>query len=195
MTASSTHIPSSIIEESRFKKIDENTSLHFPRYEFAEAIFEAVAANRAYLGKWLIWVEHTKEVKHTYNFIGESLKYLEGGQRLPTIIFHQNAVAGSIGFVRIDKANRKGEIGYWLRADLQGKGIMTKACKAMITHAFEELGLNRIEIKASAENFPSRAIPERLGFQQEALLRQDTFKNEQFEDTLVYGLLKKDYLS
>ncbi|MEM0993002.1 MAG: GNAT family protein [Bacteroidota bacterium] len=189
MSANSNHIKASILQESLFKSIDSDTALHFPRYEFAKTVFDAVEANREYLGKWLSWVAHSTEVKHTYNFIGESLKYLEGGQRLPTFIFYRQQFAGSIGFVRINKAHRKGEIGYWLKADLQGKGIMTKACRTIIQHAFEELQLHRIEIRALSENLPSRAIPERLGFQQEAILRQDIFQNEKFNDTIIYGLL------
>jgi ribosomal-protein-serine acetyltransferase len=66
---------------------------------------------------------------------------------------------------------------------------MTRAVKALIDHAFGELGLHRVEIRAAAENRRSRAIPERLGFEQEGILREAERVGERYQDLVVYGLL------
>lgn len=71
---------------------------------------------------------------------------------------------------------------------------MTKACEAMIRYIFEELCLNRIEIRAALTNLKSRAIPERLGFQMEGKIRQAERINDRFVDHIVYGLLKEDWI-
>lgn len=84
-------------------------------------------------------------------------------------------------------------IGYWLGEKYQGKGIMTKACKALIQYCFEELNLERIEIRVATENIKSQAIPERLGFQKEGCLRNAEVLYDQYIDLYVYGLLKKEF--
>ena len=65
-----------------------------------------------------------------------------------------------------------GELGYWIRANHEGRGHITRACRALIDIGFEELGLHRIEIRAGLENARSRAVPERLGFTYEGIERE-----------------------
>jgi ribosomal-protein-serine acetyltransferase len=84
-------------------------------------------------------------------------------------------------------------IGYWLAAPWQGKGIMTTACAALIDHAFKELKLHRVEIRCATGNARSRAIPERLGFVKEGVIRQGEWVNDRFLDLAVYGMLATDW--
>ena len=63
----------------------------------------------------------------------------------------------------LDSVNRKVEIGYWIAFGFQGRGIVTAACRAVIDHAFEERGLNRVEIHCATGNGKSCAIPEAAG--------------------------------
>jgi ribosomal-protein-serine acetyltransferase len=65
----------------------------------------------------------------------------------------------------------------------------------MIDEGFTRLHLNRIEIRAALENFKSQAIPERLGFKKEGLIRQGEFVNDHFVDLYVYSLLKEEWLA
>lgn len=70
---------------------------------------------------------------------------------------------------------------------------MTSACRAMVNIAFEEYGLNRVEIRAAADNRKSRAIPERLGFQKEGVSRQTEWIYDHFVDHVVYGMLADEW--
>lgn len=94
---------------------------------------------------------------------------------------------------RIDLQNRIGELGYWLGEKFQGRGIMTKACRAMVAYGFSERALNRIEIHCAAANEKSRAIPERLGFRIEGALRQAERLADGYVDNVVYGLLASEF--
>jgi ribosomal-protein-serine acetyltransferase len=58
-------------------------------------------------------------------------------------------------------------IGYCLDAALQGKGIVTQACRTMVRHAFDEHQLKKVVISCAIDNPHSRAVAERLGFLQE----------------------------
>ena len=70
---------------------------------------------------------------------------------------------------------------------------MTRACSALGTHAFDALGLSRVEIRCATENEKSRAIPERLGFTQEGTLRQAEWLHDHFVDLTVYGMLAGEW--
>ncbi|MNS61051.1 putative ribosomal N-acetyltransferase YdaF [compost metagenome] len=89
--------------------------------------------------------------------------------------------------------NRKASIGYWLGSAYQGKGLMTKSCKALIDYSFAELGLNRIEIRAGVGNQKSRSIPERLGFTEEGVIRQAELNEDRYIDHVVYGILASEW--
>jgi ribosomal-protein-serine acetyltransferase len=111
-------------------------------------------------------------VEHTKTFIESALKGFAENNGMNCGIYYQGRMAGCIGLHGYDWSNKKTSIGYWLGAEYQGKGIMTSTCKAIIDYIFNELKLNRVEIRAAVSNAKSRAIPERLGFVQEGIVRQ-----------------------
>ncbi len=160
----------------------------------AQELYNLIDKQREYLGEWLIWVEKTKSVKDSQTFLKEAGIFNRGGQRLITLIKKNGQLVGSIGFVKLDKINKKGEIGYWISQNEQGQGIITKACKKLIEYAFKHLDLNRIIIKMDSQNHKSKSIPSRMGFTFEGTLRQDQFRKDHFRDTDLYSLLKSEWL-
>jgi ribosomal-protein-serine acetyltransferase len=97
------------------------------------------------------------------------------------------------GFNAIDWQNRRTEIGYWLAPPFQGRGVMTKTCRFLVAYAFAELNLNRVEILCAVENLRSRAVPERLGFREEGVLRQAEWVRDHFNDLVVYAMLAEEW--
>ena len=63
----------------------------------------------------------------------------------------------------------------------------------LVDHAFHEMGLNRIEIRCAADNYRSSAIPERLGFNKEGVLRQSEFRDGRLHDFNIFGLLAAEW--
>ena len=70
---------------------------------------------------------------------------------------------------------------------------MTRACRVLIDVAFGELGLHRVVIRAGVDNPRSRAIPERLGFTEERIAREEGRGSGGFYDLVVYGLLDREW--
>ncbi len=70
---------------------------------------------------------------------------------------------------------------------------MTAACRKLIDYAFDELKMNRVEIRCAAANARSRAVPERLGFQQDGILRQSEWLHDAFVDLVVYSTLTGEW--
>ena len=97
------------------------------------------------------------------------------------------------GLHRIDWANRRTGVGYWIAETHQGQGIVTRACAALVDSAFGELGLNHVEIACASGNSRSCAIPERLGFVREAVVRQREWLYDHFVDRVVYGMLASEW--
>ena len=159
----------------------------------AEAIFEVVDRERAYLREWLPWVDRTGQPADTLQFIKSTREQFANNDGLTAGIWHGNEFAGTVGTHKIDWLNRKVEIGYWLASKFQGRGIVSEACRAFIDHAFEEWELNRVEIHCAPANTKSCAIPKRLGFEYEGVLRQAQFIDGRYLDTNVFAMLAADW--
>lgn len=179
---------------SPFLKIDDDLILHQPQVDFAEELFALVNTNRTHLEKWLPWVKETKTADDSRQFLKEARRFNQGGQQFHTLIIYKGNIVGLVGFNTIRKAHQKGEVGYWIAENVQGKGIVTKATKRLIDYGFKHLNLNRILISVSTQNTASKRVARRLGFTYEGTLRSDCFLNNEFLDMEIYGLLKKEYL-
>ncbi|MCD1294763.1 RimJ/RimL family protein N-acetyltransferase [Methanocella sp. CWC-04] len=177
------------------QKISEDLELRPLEEEDAEELFALVDKNREYLRKWLPWLDANTCVDHSRNFILLCIDNSLNKNEYHTGIWHYGRLAGLIGCHGIDNVNLSAGMGYWLGDEYQGKGLMIRSCKAMIDHAFNELYLNRIEIRCAVENKRSRVIPERLGFVEEGTLREAAWLNDRFIDLVVYGMIKRDWQS
>jgi ribosomal-protein-serine acetyltransferase len=176
-----------------FLQIEEQLSLHLARPELAAPVFEVVDAQRDYLRQWLPWVDGTASAEDTLQFMKESMAHNAQGTRLITFLMEGKTLAGSIGVVQFNKDCKKCEIGYWLRQDMQGRGLMTSACTAFTGYLFRAKDLNRIEILTAAGNARSQAICRRLGFVHEGTLRQGLFMYDAYHDLELYSLLRQEW--
>jgi RimJ/RimL family protein N-acetyltransferase len=107
----------------------------------------------------------------------------------------RGALIGTCTLAHIDAGNRRAEIGFSLRHDHWGQGYMTEAVRALLTFAFGELGLHRLEADVDPRNAASIRLLERLGFQREGYLRERWFVGTEINDTVLYGLLRRDWPS
>ena len=154
-------------------------------------IFNAIDAERDYLSVWLPFVEKTIDIEFTRGFVNS---YLYSDKKDVTFaIYFEQRFAGLIGLKDTDEMNMKTEIGYWLSFDFQHKGIVNKCSKALIVYAFDELKMNRIQLKAGVGNIKSRAVAERLGFELEGIERDGELHSRGYIDLAIYSLLKKDF--
>ncbi|MCK4257843.1 MAG: GNAT family N-acetyltransferase [Halanaerobiales bacterium] len=174
-------------------QINTTTNLRLLQFNHAEELFTLTDSCRPYLREWLPWVDGTKTVADTKAFIESTLKQFASNNGFQAGIWYQDKLAGVIGYHAFNSALKSTSIGYWLSKDFQGKGIMTTACEAMVDYAFLELNFNRVEIRCAEQNYKSRAIPERLGFVQEGIIREAEFLCGHYVDHVVYGMLAKDW--
>ncbi len=159
----------------------------------ADAIFNIIDTERETLKEWLPFVAFTRHAGDTMSFI-RSLS--EGPIDLRDLVFtiqYKGEIVGLMSLKATDWTNQKTEIGYWLSAKYQGKGIATKSCKRLIYFAFEGLKLNRVQIKAATLNYRSQQIPKRLGFTFEGIERDGELLLTGFTDLAIYSLMKREF--
>jgi ribosomal-protein-serine acetyltransferase len=175
-------------------KIDDSTALRILREEDAPELFAVTEANRSHLRAWLPWVDVVRVEADTLSFIEATIAQREASRGPTFAILDGGAIAGIAGFRPIDRVNRIGEIGYWLAAAAQGRGIMTRCCRFLVRYAFLTLDLNRVEIAAGTLNTRSRAIPERLGFKLEGVLRARENLYGTYLDHAMYSQLRTEFV-
>lgn len=107
--------------------------------------------------------------------------------------FPNPILIGMVGFNYWDRTDNRGSIGFDLRRDYWGQGIMTEAVTAVLHFGFQHMHLNRIEADTSAYNTASAALLRRLGFSQEGHQREQYFENGTYHDLLLFALLHKDW--
>jgi ribosomal-protein-serine acetyltransferase len=173
-------------------RLDEGFVLRAWREDDLDMALDVVLRNGDHLQPFMHWMTPDYSIESARTFLSQAIANRKARKNLGLGIFRDERLIGSIGFVEFDWAVRSTEIGYWLDSGEVGRGIITRACRALILYAFEELEMNRIEIRCSAENLRSAAVPERLGFKKEAVLRQSELRNGRLHDFNIYGLLAED---
>jgi ribosomal-protein-serine acetyltransferase len=168
-----------LFDDCRLRPIEESD---------AAELYALIDANRDHLARWMPWAAG-QTLDGTLEFIRATRRQLADNDGFQAVIVHAGRIAGVCGFHAVDWHHRSTSIGYWLDEGAQGRGIMTRAVRALVDHALGSWGLHRIEIRAAPENLRSRAIPERLGFALEGVLKDAELVGDRFLDSVVYGLV------
>jgi ribosomal-protein-serine acetyltransferase len=164
------------------KQIDQSDALD---------IFNTINSQRPYLGKWLPFVAATKELSDTESFIDAVTHAAAEKAEYVFVIRKESVFVGVIGFKSTDLVNKKTEIGYWISEHFQKQGIVTKSVDKLCAFAFNEMDMNRVQIKCAVGNTASIQIPLRLGFTYEGIERQgELLTGNVFADLQVYSKLK-----
>lgn len=100
---------------------------------------------------------------------------------------------GGVTLFAIDRAQGRAEIGYALRSDRWGRGLAREALPLALAHAFDTLGLRRIEADIDPRNAASCTLAERMGFMREGVLRERWRVAGELQDSALYGLLARDW--
>ena len=158
----------------------------------AGEIFKVVWENYEHLRPFLHWVTEDYSLESAREFIGQTQSAFAENSGQTYGIFYNEKIVGVIGFITFNWESKRTEIGYWIDGNYEGKGIITEACKVLINYAFDELEMNRIEIRCATENTRSRAIPERLNFKLDGVLRQFEWRHTRFFDMAIYSMLAEE---
>ena len=173
--------------------IDGNTILELTAIKHAEGLYDAVNKNRKHLSEFLPWVSKMQSLADCKQYIENCESLYRQKKEVSFVILFDGVPVGRIGLHHMNMENKNASIGYWLTKNAEGKGIISMSCKRLITYGFEELGLHRIEIKAAVKNVKSQAIPQKLNFAKEGILREAELVNGVYLDLVLYSMLRDEW--
>lgn len=174
-------------------RADDEVSLELAEEHQAAEVFALVDRNRDHLRPWMPWVDGTVTPADTAAFLKFVRAEYAAGRAFHCNLMYRGTICGGMGLNRIDRAHDKAELGYWISADHAGRGIVTRATHALTESAFRDLGLHRVAIRAAVDNVRSRAVPERLGFAFEGVLRGHERIGDRYLDHASYAALSGEW--
>jgi ribosomal-protein-serine acetyltransferase len=157
----------------------------------AEDLWAAAEASLRELRPWMQWAVDTDR-SSTRDFTIACERTWMADMGWPHTIYFGDECAGTVSLDRHDSALRSCYLGYWIRSELGGRGLMTEAASALVEFGFETVGLHRIELHAATENAASIRVAEKIGFRRGGLLRDGSRGEKGWHDVYVYDLLETD---
>ncbi len=131
------------------------------------------------------------------NWINEALEAREAAIRMPFTIIDKdiNKITGSTSFGNISFHDKRLEIGWsWLGTEHMGTGVNHHAKFALLSHAFEALNIERVEIKTDNLNERAKAALRKIGMQEEGVLRSHMqMWNNRRRDSIYYSIIKEEW--
>jgi RimJ/RimL family protein N-acetyltransferase len=168
-------------------------------YEPSDAplLKEAVDASLDHLRPWMPWAHaEPQTVEQKVELLRAFRGQFDLGQNFVYGLFSRDEaqLVGGSGF-HLRVGDDAFEIGYWIRASEDGKGLATESTAALTQVGFEVCEVDRIEIHVEPENEKSARIPQKLGYVEEARLRRRLYPSPGGEprDMVVFTMFRSDY--
>jgi ribosomal-protein-serine acetyltransferase len=175
------------------RKIDDSLEMLLPRRHDAESLFRVIDANRQHLRKWMWWVDKTQSPDDVEKWIDQVRQGFAVHGRGDFLLLEDGEIVGGIGNNADMHWEGAVEVGYWAAEHAQGRGIVSRACRALVQDMFASGVIHRVQIRAEAQNTRSWRVAERLGFTYEGMLRRVHWYNGRWVDHYLYAMLRDDW--
>lgn len=146
---------------------------------------------------WAFTMNRVRSLADLRAYLRTAADELRDGISLPFATIHRASgeVAGCTRFGSIVVPHRRVEIGWtWVGAAHRRTAVNTEAKRLMFRHAFEVWGVNRVELKTSALNRPSRNAMTRLGLVEEGTLRQHVLQDDgSTRDNVYFSIVREEW--
>lgn len=179
----------------------ERLLIRAPRKGDGAVMNEAMAETIHNLRRWLPmpWCQNLQTPAETEESVRRSsaLWILREDFRFGLFRKSDGVYIGACGLHRPDWSILQFEIGYWIRASVEGQGYIGEAVAGVNQFAFETLKAERVEIRCDSRNDRSAAVARKAGFTLEATLRHNdtTAHGSTLRDTLLFAMLREEYFS
>lgn len=171
--------------------ITKRLFIRMPKPGDGEQVYEAIKKSKEELKLWMPFAQKDQTMEDVEANVREAYAAFIKREDLRLHIFNRETkeFIGCTGLHRMDWNVPKFEIGYWIDTQFSGQGYMTEAVQGVTDFAFHELKANRVEIHCDANNLNSRAIPERLGYTLEGILKnhERSVHQKELRDTCIYA--------
>jgi ribosomal-protein-alanine N-acetyltransferase len=175
-------------------QLTDDVTLRLIRIEDAASVAEAYVRNRAHLAPW--------DPERPEEFFTEQWQAAElpkqlanyaAGSMMPWVLIDGDRVVGKVTFSTVIRGPLQSAVlGYWLDADYNGKGIVSRAVAEIIRIARDEMGLHRIEAGTLVHNVASQRVLQKAGFEQFGLAPNYLKIGGKWQDHKLFQIILHD---
>jgi RimJ/RimL family protein N-acetyltransferase len=148
---------------------------------------------------WAVTSEQAETPAKLRTYLDRALAARDAGTAFPFLVRHLESgrAAGSTRFMNYEPAHARVEIGgTWYGLEFQRTAVNTECKLLLMTHAFETMEMNRVELKTDVLNVRSQAAIERIGAQREGVLRRHMITpTGRVRDTVYFSVIREEWPS
>ena len=162
-------------------------------YAVADApeICQAVHESLKELMPWMPWCHPDYSLHDSRTWLENQVKAFQAGMAFEfAIVSNDGRYLGGCGVNDIGQANRRGNIGYWVRTTEARRGVATAAVRLAYQWAMENTNLIRLEILIAVGNTASQRVAEKAGAVREGILRKRLVLHDEAHDAVMFSLVR-----
>ena len=175
--------------------MDKNPIIRLLEKEDTSNLYDLIDRNRRRLERYFpVTVSQNLSLRDCFDYVDKKIRQAEQKELYLFVILLDEKIVGVIILKNIDWRIPKGELAYFVGEEWEGKRIMSRSMDWLMDHFFNEMKINKLFIKCSPNNIPSRRLAIQKGFRLEGLLREEfRIESGEIEDIEYYGKLKKEF--
>ncbi len=157
-------------------------------------LWNGVDTSRKHLEPWLPWVPFNVDLESSSRYAEASASDWDASRACRFSIRDRanRRFLGVVGLEAFAHLHENVELGYWLRIDACGQGLMTEAARRVVEWAFASVNAHRVRVAAATDNHASLSVIGRLGFRFEGIARQAERCHGRWLDHAVFALVASD---
>jgi RimJ/RimL family protein N-acetyltransferase len=162
------------------------------RIEDAPAACSAAITSVAEIQPFGPWCHSGLTLADVRAWVEKQIQAFEALQAFEFAILEDDAeYLGGCGLNQIDQANRRANLGYWVRTSATRRGVATEAIRQLSRWAFESTDLIRLEVVVSTRNMASLRVAEKAGAVREATLRSRLLLHGVAHDAVLFSFVRE----
>lgn len=173
----------------------ENSRVRLRPLEITD--FEALKAVAFDADLWQFTLTRGDDPVSLAAYVRHALESRDQGLRYPFAIVDRETgrLAGSTSYYNVSKDEQRLSIGStWIGTAFQRTGLNRAAKHLLLSHAFGQLGCERVELETDSRNHKSREAMRRMGATEEGTLRSHRLTQGGFRrDTVIFSILKSEW--
>jgi RimJ/RimL family protein N-acetyltransferase len=139
------------------------------------------------------WCRPDLTVDDARSWIGAQVASFESRAAFEFVIVSaEGGFLGGCGLNQIDGANRRANLGYWVRSSATRRGVATTAIRQLVPWAFTKTDLVRLEVVVSVKNAASLRAAEKAGAVREGVLRERLLLHGKSHDAVIFSFVRSD---
>lgn len=173
--------------------MDSRTSIRPYRFDDAVALHEAAMESVFEVHPFMPWCRPELTLDETRSWIETQVSAFEARKTFEFVIQSLDGrFLGGCGLNQIDDANRRANVGYWVRASATRRGVATTAVQRLVLWAFSNTDFMRLEVIVSTQNAPSLRVAEKAGAVREGILRNRLLLHGITHDAVMFSFVRTD---